>query len=143
MKKCKICGRVLPEEMFDEGRHQCKDCRKVYRKQRRKLHPEIHTAQSIRRQKRQGDWLLSLKKPCIICGEQEPVCIDFHHIDPSSKEFTIGKHRSRSKEWLTQEIAKCVCVCANCHRKIHAGLINLQDYISKSSPCTTGESVTE
>lgn len=32
MKKCKICGRELPEAMFDEGRHQCKECRKAYRK---------------------------------------------------------------------------------------------------------------
>lgn len=39
-----------------------------------------------------------MKTPCIVCGESEPVCIDFHHINPEEKEFTIGKHRSRSKE---------------------------------------------
>lgn len=32
-----------------------------------------------------------MKSPCIICGESELVCIDFHHIDPNNKEFTIGK----------------------------------------------------
>ena len=52
LKKCKICGRELPFNMFDENRHQCKDCRKAYRKQRRKEHPEIHNEQSKRRQKR-------------------------------------------------------------------------------------------
>ena len=128
-KECKKCKRVLPLSMFDENRHQCKDCRKAYRKQRRQEHPEIHTAQAIRRQKRQGDWLNSQKTPCVVCEESEPVCIDFHHIDPTEKDFTIGKHRSRSRDWLSQEIAKCVCLCANCHRKVHAGLINLQDYI--------------
>ena len=46
---CKVCGRELPLEMFDEGRHQCKDCRKAYRKQRRLEHPEIHRAQATRR----------------------------------------------------------------------------------------------
>lgn len=143
-KLCKICGRELSLEMFDEGRHQCKDCRKAYRKQRRLEHPEIHIAQATRRQNRQGEWLNSIKTPCIVCGETEPVCIDFHHINPVDKEFTIGKHRSRSKEWLLQEISKCVCLCANCHRKVHAGLINLNNYIINESPlCTTGEGVTE
>lgn len=143
-RKCKICGRELPLDMFDENRHQCKDCRKAYRKKRRKEHPEIHLAQSLRRQKRQGDWLNSIKTPCIVCGESEPCCIDFHHLNPSEKEFTIGQHRSKSKENLLEEISKCVCLCSNCHRKVHMGLINLEDYINnESSPCTTGESVTE
>jgi predicted HNH restriction endonuclease len=42
-----------------------------------------------------------------------------------------------------KEIEKCVCVCANCHRKIHAGIINLEDYLDKSSPQDPEESVTE
>ena len=144
MKQCKICNRILPEEMFDENRCQCKDCRKAYRKQRRLLHPEIHRAQSLRRQKRQSEWLYTLKQKCVICGESEPVCLDFHHIDSSEKEFTIGKHRSKSRSELLIEIQKCVCLCANCHRKVHAGIIDLNNYINnESSPCTTGESVTE
>ena len=143
MKTCKTCKRTLDESMFDENRHQCKDCRRAYRKKRRKEHPEIHTAQASRRQKKQGEWLLSKKTPCIVCGESEPICIDFHHIDPSKKDFTIGQHRSRNKILLQAEIDKCVCLCANCHRKVHAGVIDLSNYICKSSPCTTEESVTE
>lgn len=133
-KLCKTCGRLLPMEGFDEGRHQCKDCRKAYRKQRRQEHPEIHNAQALRRQIRQGEWLNQMKSPCIICGESEPVCIDFHHINPIDKEFTIGKHRGKSRESLSKEISKCVCLCANCHRKAHAGLIDLHDYIINKSP---------
>lgn len=144
LKKCKICGRELPFNMFDENRHQCKDCRKAYRKQRRKEHPEIHNEQSKRRQKRIIQFLHSLKTPCIICGESEPCCIDFHHINPSDKNFTIGKKIGSSKEKLLEEISKCVCVCSNCHRKIHFGLINVENYIINKSPlCTTEEGVTE
>lgn len=90
-----------------------------------------------------GEWLNSLKIKCVICGESEPVCLDFHHINPDEKKFTIGKHRNKSKENLLLEISKCICLCANCHRKLHAGLINLNKYLDKSSPCTTEESVTE
>ena len=47
------------------------------------------------------------------------------------------------KENLLKEIKKCVCLCANCHRKVHAGIIDLNKYLNESSPCTTEESVTE
>ena len=132
-RKCKKCGKELPISDFDEGRHQCKECRRAYRRQHRKDKPEIHKAQQTRRQQRVKDWLYEMKTPCIVCGESEPVCIDFHHKNPEEKEFTISKHQSRSKEWLTKEISKCVCLCSNCHRKVHAGLIKLEDYIKDES----------
>ena len=66
-----------------------------------------------------------MKTQCLICGETEPVCLDFHHKNPNEKDFTIGKRVSRSKDNLLMEINKCVCLCANCHRKVHAGIINL------------------
>lgn len=143
-KLCKTCNRELPVDMFDENRHQCKDCRKAYRKQRRLEHPEVHLAQALRRQRRIIEHLYTLKTPCIICGESDPCCIDFHHINPTEKEFTISKRLGISKERIEREIAKCVCVCANCHRKIHFGSLNLQDYINNESlPCSTEEGVTE
>lgn len=78
------------------------------------------------RNKKRRDWLHSLKTPCIFCGEDEPVCIDFHHLDPSIKEDRLAKMVGEvSKERVLQEVAKCVCVCSNCHRKLHAGIITL------------------
>ena len=70
-----------------------------------------------------------MKTPCIVCGESESVAIDFHHINPDEKEFTIGQHRGKNRTWLTQEINKCVCLCSKKKKKIHAGLINLQEYL--------------
>lgn len=127
MKECKKCHRVLDDSMFEQNRHTCKDCRRDYRKQRRHEHPEIHRTQELRREKINTEWLLSQKTPCVICGENEPICIDFHHINMDEKEFTIGKHRNLSKDRLLKEISKCVCLCANCHRKIHAGLIKINN----------------
>lgn len=134
---CKKCGRELPIEMYelehtkngDFRRGVCKECRAKGKKAWRKNNPELYHAQAIRHQNKQTELLYSLKKPCIICGEAEPVCIDFHHINPEDKEFTIGKCRGRGKEWLIKEISKCVCLCSNCHRKVHAGLIDLNRYI--------------
>jgi hypothetical protein len=75
--------------------------------------------------KRKQEFVNSLKTPCVKCGEPEKACIDFHHLDPSTKDFTIGKATFSNKERLRKEVEKCVCLCANCHRKVHAGLISL------------------
>lgn len=142
-KICTKCGRELPLERFETGRNQCRDCRNARRKELRQEHPEKHREEAARRQEEQTKWLYSLKTKCLICGETEAVCLDFHHKDPTEKDFTISQHRNKSKENLLKEIEKCVCVCSNCHRKIHAGIINLEDYLNKSSFPNQEKSVTE
>lgn len=64
---------------------------------------------------------------CALCGEKEPFCLDAHHRDPNAKDFTIGRYRtnSASTKRLEDELKKCVCLCANCHRKVHIGLLSL------------------
>jgi len=53
---------------------------------------------------------------CERCGNQEPLVLDFDHIDPEIKEFCIGEHLEMSWERLIKEAAKCRLLCANCHR---------------------------
>lgn len=55
---------------------------------------------------------------CIICGESDPACIDFHHLDENQKEYQISD-LVMSREKMVEELKKCVPICANCHRKIH------------------------
>lgn len=58
---------------------------------------------------------------CVECGESHPACLDFHHLDASEKdlEVPLAVRRGWSKERILKEIAKCVVLCSNCHRKIH------------------------
>jgi hypothetical protein len=69
-------------------------------------------------------WLLAYKNkyPCK-CGEGDPACLDFHHVD-GKKEINVSlvTKRAWSIERLKAEVAKCVILCANCHRKEHAKL---------------------
>lgn len=62
---------------------------------------------------------------CAYCGEKEVACLAAHHRDPALKEFDIGSRRCRdaSPGRVRDELAKCDCVCHNCHAKIHAGVI--------------------
>ena len=61
---------------------------------------------------------------CERCGYSK--CIDaleFHHIDPGQKDFTISsKGYTRSWEKVRSELDKCMILCANCHRELHAKL---------------------
>lgn len=64
---------------------------------------------------------------CQVCGYNRYLgALEFHHLDQNSKDFGIGaKGYTRSWEKLQTELDKCICVCSNCHKEIHAGLINL------------------
>ena len=66
---------------------------------------------------------------CCICGYNKYIgALEFHHLDPNQKDFGIGsKGYTRGFDKVKEELNKCICVCANCHREIHAGLIDLHD----------------
>ena len=64
---------------------------------------------------------------CSICGYSKcNNALEFHHIDPKNKKEQVSKligRRVKIKE-LREELDKCILVCSNCHREIHAGLIS-------------------
>lgn len=60
---------------------------------------------------------------CSGCGLREPIeALEFHHLDPATKEFGISTDGiARRWDKIEAELAKCVLLCANCHREVHAG----------------------
>jgi len=57
---------------------------------------------------------------CQTCGYDK--CIDaleFHHIDPTQKEFGIAM-TDRKLEYTLKELDKCILLCCRCHRELHA-----------------------
>jgi hypothetical protein len=48
-----------------------------------------------------------------------PRVYDFHHLDPTQKDFTIARIIGRSWDKIIPELDKCVLLCANCHRLRH------------------------
>jgi hypothetical protein len=47
--------------------------------------------------------------------------MDFHHIDPREKDFSISD-RMTSFEAIRAELGKCILLCCRCHREVHDGL---------------------
>ncbi len=69
---------------------------------------------------------------CVKCGYSNcGDALDLHHVDASQKEFGISS-RGLTRSWtkVKAEADKCILVCANCHREIHAGLIQVQPMVS-------------
>ena len=49
----------------------------------------------------------------------------YKHKKRNDKSFQVS-YGNHSKESILKEIQKCVCLCANCHRKVHASKIELE-----------------
>ena len=76
----------------------------------------------VEKNKELVSWYKELKKKysCSLCGENDPRCLDFHHIDPETKITTVSwlMGQRRPKEIILAEIEKCEAICSNCHRKL-------------------------
>lgn len=50
---------------------------------------------------------------CVQCSSVEE--LQFDHVDPTTKLYTIGQIMTHGKEKLETEIAKCQLLCRSCH----------------------------
>lgn len=58
---------------------------------------------------------------CMRCGWIGHVAaFQFHHRDPSQKDFGIGAVANKSWAVIKKELEKCDLLCANCHHIEHA-----------------------
>jgi len=83
----------------------------------------------LKRKKKIAKWIEEYKAnlKCQLCEEKTTICLEFHHLNPSKKDFNLGmaKNWGWGIERVRREIKKCAVLCANCHRKVHAGLIKI------------------
>ncbi len=68
---------------------------------------------------------------CGICGYSKCVeALEFHHIDPTQKDFTLTASVA-NRQVFVEELRKCVCLCSNCHREVHSGVAKIPDNVLK------------
>lgn len=113
-KKCNRCGAVFPSDQFPKSGKSRNGTQKYkpycYRCQREITRVRYQT------QKARLD---AQRTACCKCGETRSYVLDFHHYDPATKKFTIGRAPLRSAKQMDEEVKKCVVLCANCHREFH------------------------
>lgn len=62
---------------------------------------------------------------CQWCGYNKCFdALDFHHTNPSCKDPSFKSMRYWGLEKAKSELDKCLLLCANCHREVHAELNN-------------------
>lgn len=115
-KKCAHCFKLLSlDNFYLVNKHgntvpfsYCKDCEKIRKKQQLMLFKQS---------------CLDYKQCCNCskCGYNKSiVALDFHHTNPSEKDFCISSCRTlKLNDTIKQELDKCVVLCANCHREEH------------------------
>lgn len=70
---------------------------------------------------RKKEWMVAYMGGCCVrCGYNKCIAaLELHHLDPTTKEFSWTELRKQAKAAILRELAKCILVCANCHREIH------------------------
>jgi hypothetical protein len=115
-KFCNGCKKVLPIDMFYlrmmRGkrilRTRCKAC----------FTTSIRVIQVRKQQEIRG--LFGNK--CERCGYDKcAAALEFHHL--RDKEQDLSRMiRSGAISKILKEVEKCILICANCHRELHAGV---------------------
>lgn len=108
-QQCPICGKTFTYENKGGNRKYCFDCSPSTNNPSQKFFAF------------KKNWIKNHGNACSVCGYNK--CIDaleFHHIDPRTKNFSISNTGNHGIDDLIQEAEKCIIVCANCHREIHA-----------------------
>lgn len=112
MNTCRVCEKNYP------GGHQqhkniCNVCRTSSLRKRKKLKAVEYMGEK-----------------CIVCNYDKCIAaLHFHHIEPLEKEFAFSSNMTKPFEVLQIELNKCIIVCSNCHGEIHAGLIDIDEYV--------------
>lgn len=137
MKVCPKCGIEKPRSDFHKNnakpdglQNYCKPCKASIELNQYHTNPVRKKKLNDRTQMvRQHHTVLMRRfkrfKGCLICGEKEPVALDLHHLDASQKDKNPSAMVTFSTKKFKAEIRKCVVLCSNCHRKVHAGILSL------------------
>ena len=74
---------------------------------------------------------------CLICGyDRCQQVLQFHHLDPTTKEFHLGQNGvTRSLARSRVEARKCILLCANCHGEVEAGITEVPlNFVPDANP---------
>lgn len=118
---CKTHG--VTEFVLSSGYYKCKSCRKE------------RVAEQRRKNKRM--LLAEFGGSCVNCGYDKcAAALQFHHIDPTTKEFGLAQQgHTIGYDRLVEEAKKCILLCANCHVEVENGITMVGGRFGKTASC--------
>jgi hypothetical protein len=130
--RCKVEKDLSLFNKHNRGKYghvaQCKECYKLTNRERYLKDPRIRIKNTRNRRKRLK-WIKDYKESrgCRICGLKIGAILDFHHV--RGKDFNISENYGKAWSVFEKEVQKCLVLCANHHRMVHAKLINIDHLI--------------
>lgn len=118
-----ICEKHKEEKILSGKRYKCKSCNKEYQQKWYSENQKEQIARVAQGTKKYRDLNREFvidyleKNPCVSCGEDDIVVLEFDHL--RDKKFSIGRmiHIATSTDALKDEIDKCEVLCANCLKR--------------------------
>lgn len=129
MKQCCRCKELKPVEAFGRNKQQkdglqkyCKECgrasgRRHYLKNKQRKLAIREATHAARRRNMQFVFNYLQSHPCVDCGEDDPVVLEFDHLRDKYKTISKLITYACSLDRIFREIEKCEVRCANCHRR--------------------------
>lgn len=100
--------------------------RAYYERNKKKAKARARDARKRARRRNHEFILRYLKEhPCVDCGEDDPVVLEFDHVKGEKEaSVTFLGNQCRPIKTIKAEIAKCEVRCANCHRRKTVAAVN-------------------
>ncbi len=121
--RCSRCAAWKPASDFYRSRAgavrrdaRCKDCNHAEKTARDREHRTALRAAAM--EAAGGPW-------CVVCGEDDPIVLHFHHTDPAEKTASVSRliRHGTNPGPAIAEARKCVLLCANDHLRVHYGAL--------------------
>ena len=117
---CEHCGSefTLIKGHGGQNRSYCYTCipEGLDKQVRTRLHQDLRRERSHK---------MKLELGCKVCGYAKcAVALEWHHPEDDKKHDPSNAIK-RSWSAYLKETEKCILLCANCHREVHAGLIQI------------------
>lgn len=127
MKMCTRCNQDKDIEFFskrskskDGLANWCKPCFAEYERDRYQNGDNVRKLRNkaaIISKRQSYIWKILVESKCKVCGESDPLVLEFDHRDPATKAYNVAEMLNLSESKIQSEIDKCDILCANCHRR--------------------------
>jgi len=130
LKRCYMCQQWKPLTEFHRNRgsrdgrqNRCRPCNIAQAKLAHAKDPARARARIKKRadRKREANHqalvAYLLDHPCVDCGEDDPIVLEFDHLRDKRVNVSALANSAVPFDRVLAEIEKCEVVCANCHRR--------------------------
>lgn len=107
----------------EENEERERQKRRAYKIRNREKNNESSRRLNVRRSREHKEYFINYKGGvCVQCGYkytgENAAAFDFHHVNPVEKDTNLRMANSLAR--LQKEVEKCILLCSNCHRVLHA-----------------------